>query len=235
MTHQPNPFLRRLWMFLSALFFLPCMAQEESQVSCRFIGLESTAPPPMINVSASGAEITCKIPAGSMSVDTTCYAVDGSITFLSSVDRKPAAIAKIPANVKRAILVFVSGPKNPGALPWRVFVIEDSIKNFPDGGAFVVNFHNQDIRCVIGEAKNQLRPAGSLGVPLPQKRDDFNMAPVVVQFQIGEEWRNGSETMLRFLPGMRYLIFAYLDAKSGRPKVNTFQDTKVDLPTQKPS
>ena len=230
MNRYPT-YLRILWICLLALPLLRGVAQEETKVSCRFICLESTAPPPLICVAA-GVEVACKVTAGSISDEVVCSAQDTVMNFLSTADRKPAATAKIPASFKRAILVFVSGAKTPNALPWRVFVIEDSITNFPDGGALVVNFHNQDIRCIVGEAKNQLRPTGTVGVPLPAKRDDFNMAPVAVQFQLGEKWRNASETMLRFLPGMRYLIFAYLDPASGRPKVGTFQDNKVSAPVQ---
>ena len=225
--------MRIFWFSLLVLVRVPVSAAEaETQVSCRFYSLESPSPPPLLNISASGAEVTCKIPNGSISPEVVCIATGNQITLLSSADRQPAAIAKIPANLKRAILIFVAGPKTPGALPWRVFVIEDSTKNIPDGGAYVVNFHSQDIRCVIGEAKIQLRPAMSTGVRLPEKRDDFNMAPVALQFQLGETWRNASETMLRFLPGMRYLIFAYLDPASGRPKVHTIQDTKIGAPVE---
>lgn len=233
MPHSLFPFNCVFWFCLLIFSGVSGVAQEETKISCRFLCLEATAPPLLVCTSASGLEIECKVPSGSISKETTCYAASNTVTFLSKDDRKPAATAKIPANVTRAIFVFVSGPKTPDALPWRIFVIEDSTKNMPDGGAFVVNFHNQDIRCVVGEAKNQLRPAGSLGIPLPEKRDDFNMAPVAIQFQVGDAWRNASETMLRFLPGMRYLIFAYLDPASGRPKVNTFQDTKVTVPVQK--
>ena len=65
---------------------------------------------------------------------------------------------------------------------------------------------------------------------LPTKRDAFNMAPVVFQFQQGENWRNASESMLRFLPGMHYLMFAFVEAASGRPRIVTFQDAKPPTP-----
>ena len=227
MTRHPISIVRLCWLCLSLICPMTASAQEETKVVCRFLCLENVAPPPLLCVSASGAEVACKVPAGAISGETTCFAVANTMTFLSMADRNPVATAKIPADLKQVILVFVAGLKTPGALPWRVFVIEDTTANFPDGGAFVVNFHKQDIRSVVGNARNQLRPGGSLGIPLPQKRDDFNMAPVAVMFQDGEAWRTASETMLRFLPGMRYLIFAYLDPTSGRPKVATFQDTEV--------
>ena len=231
MASKLTDFMRYLLILPLVIFLSPARAAEEDvKINCRFLCLENASPPPLLCVSASGAEVTSKIPNGAISGESVCYAVENAITFLTPSDRKTAAVAKIPANLKRAILIFVAGPKTPGALPWQVFVIEDSTKNMPDGGAFLVNFHNQDIRCIVGEAKIQLRTGMSSGVGQPAKRDDFNMAPVAIQFQLADKWRDASETMLRFLPGIRYLIFAYRDPESGRPKVRTVEDMKINVP-----
>jgi hypothetical protein len=139
-------------------------------------------------------------------------------------------VANIPAGVKSALVIFVKleKPGTPGAADknagWKVFVIEDSAKSFPDGGAYVANFYPGDIRFVIGEHKGMLKPAGTHGYEMPKQRDDFNMAPVIFEFKSGEKWRIANESSLRFLPGMRYLIFAYVDPVSGRPRINTYQD-----------
>lgn len=204
-------------------------------MSCRFLAMDSAAPPPpLLNVAEEGAEIPCTVTTNTLSAEVACFAKGTVLSFISSGDRKPAANATIPANVSNAILVFVAAAKAPNALPWRVFVIEDSAKNFPDGGAFVANFHNQDIRFVIGESKIMLHPAGFHGFPLPAKRNNFNMAPVVFEFLQENKWRTASESMLRFLPGMRYLIFAYVDPSSGRPRIATFQDFKTSSKPKPP-
>ena len=145
-----------------------------------------------------------------------------------SADRKPAATAKIPNTGKAFILIFVPAPKAPDALPWRVFVIEDSPANFPDAGAFVANFHNQEIRFILGEKKLMLKSGGAHGFASPTKLDSFNMAPVSFEFQQNGTWRVAKESMLRFLPGMRYLFFAYVDPTSGRPRISTFRDLSAD-------
>lgn len=209
-------------------------AQEAENVNCRFLCLDRTSPPPpLIASSGDGIEIPCTVPVSALSAGVACVAIDHTINFLSAADRKPVAKVTIPANLKSAILIFVPAAKAPDGLLWRVFAIDDSIKNMPDGGAFVTNFHSQDIRFVIGESKHMLRPGGSQGVARPDKRDDFNMAPVAFQFLQGETWKDASESMLRFLPGMRYLMFAYLDSVSGRPKVSTFQDLSSTAPVIK--
>jgi len=200
-------------------------AQETRKVSCRFVLFQgAVAPPPLINVFDKGIEVTCTIPANTFSEPTVCFAKSNVIAFISSDDRKPVATATIPEQVKAAILVFVPAVKQPSPLPWRVLVIEDTVKNFPDGGAYVANLYKQDIRFVLGETKVTLKAGTDHGFARPEKRDAFNMAPVVFQFQQDDTWRTASETLLRFVPGMRYLIFAYVDNASGRPRISTFQD-----------
>lgn len=217
--------MRTLSLCLLLLYPALTLADDGRKVDCRFVSLSSDAPPPaLLTTSADGAETPVAVPTGALSAPSPCFSKNNTISFLTAADRTPAATATIPADVKAAILVFVAAPKAPGALPWRVFVIEDSAKNFPDGGAFVANFHSQDIRFVIGETKLMLRPAGSHGVARPAQRDAFNMASVAFQFQQGDTWRDASESMMRFLPGMRYLMFAFIDPASGRPRVVTFQD-----------
>ena len=205
-------------------------AQDVRMVKCRFASLDTDAAmPAMIALSADGAEFPIAVPTGSLSGETACYSKTNNFSFLQAGNHQPAAIASIPENVKSAMLVFIPAPKTPNSLPWRVFVVEDSPKNFPDGGAFVANFHTQDIRFVIGEAKIMLKPGSFSGVSGPTKRDDFNMAPVVFQFQQDGNWRSASETMLRFLPGKSYLMFAYFDTASGRPRITTFQNVRMPV------
>lgn len=209
-------------------------AQDGRKVACRFVCFEGAEPPPpLINVFDKGLEVTCTIPANTFSESVACFARGNVIAFVSSDNRAPVAAATIAPEVKAAILVFVPVAKAPAAapapaapepLPWKVFVIEDTVKNFPDGGAFVANFYKQDVAFVIGENKILLKSGKSHGLARPEKRDAFNMAPVVFQFQQDNAWRTASESLLRFVPGMRYLIFAYVDPASGRPRISTFQD-----------
>jgi hypothetical protein len=220
--------------FLSALLLVPAIisADEARQIHCRFLSFGGNGEPAsIIAVSGKGTEITCPLPTTQISPKIVCFAKDNAIGFISSADRKPFATARIPAAINSALLVFVKTPVKPEAKStapaWRVLVIEDSHKNFPDGGAFVANFYSKDIRFIIGEHKGMLHAAGAHGYAMPKERDTFNMAPVVFEFQQGESWRTANEGALRFLPGMRYLIFAFVDPVSGRPRINTYQDVAL--------
>ena len=200
-------------------------SKDFRKVSCRFLSLDRTAPPPpLLNLGDKGVEVPCTVYTNSLSPATVCHAKGNTLRFVTAAERKPAANATLPANAKACILVFVRAPKTPEGLAWRVFVIEDTIKNLPDGGAFVANFHNADIRFVIGDKKILLHPAGFHGFDMPAKRDNFNMAPVVFEFQRNDVWETVRESLLRFVPGMRYLIFAYVDPLTGRPSLTTCRD-----------
>ena len=221
--------MRTLLLCLSLLSPLVGNGQEFKKISCRFLCLDAENPvPPLLNIGEKGAEIACAVHTAELSPAVVCAAKDQTISFLSAADRKPAATAKIPNTGKDFILIFVAAAKAPDTLPWRVFVIEDSPANFPDGGAYVANFHNQDIRFVIGDKKLMLRSGTSHGFARPTQLDSFNMAPVSFEFQQNGTWRIAKESMQRFLPGMRYLFFAYVDPTSGRPRISTYRDLTID-------
>jgi hypothetical protein len=220
-------------LFLIPLFLLlSCLAraQELRPVQCRFLcfgGAEEELPL-VLSASKEGVDVSCPLSADAISPAIVCFAEGNSIDFVLPDGKTPVAKATIPPSVKSTILVFVATPKKPGeadsATRWRVLVIEDTAKNFPDGGIFIANFFNNDIRFVLGEHMGKLRAGGSRGYARPAERDAFNMAPVIVEFLNEEKWQIANESALRFLPGMRYLIFAYVDPVSGRPRINTYQD-----------
>lgn len=228
--------MRLLSLLLILIHPLVAMADEGRMVNCRFACLDrNSPPPPMLTFSGDGVEIPVSVPTRKISAVTPCFSKNNTVNFLSPGDRTLLAAATIPGNAKSVVLIFVASPKTATSLPWRIFVIEDTDKNLPDGGAYVANFYNQRIRLVIGENKIMLRPAGSHAVSMPTKRDNFNMSPVVFQFQKGDTWMDASESMLRFIPGTRYLMFAFMDATNGRPRIITLQDLKTSTPKPRPA
>ncbi|MEM1085184.1 MAG: hypothetical protein AAGI48_13815 [Verrucomicrobiota bacterium] len=220
------------------LFLLPAtgVAQEEKgkPITCRFISLGNDRPPELLNIGDKDFEAKVKMRAGLISQEVQCMMMGNKLSFISADDRKPAAEAAIPDGIGEAILVFARAPKGgKNKLPWRIFVIEDSPKKFPNGGAHVANFHGGNLRFVIGEQKLGLKAGGSRGVDRPEKRDDFNMAPVIFQFEGKDgKWTTASETRLRFAPGLRYLMLAYVDPQTGRPRITPVKDFKQHAPEE---
>lgn len=226
-------------LLLGMLSILPfgVLAQESRPVQCRFFCFAmASAPAEVLSKSDSGADIHCPLPSSQISQKLTCYAQNQTMAFFSATDHKPLVTATIPASVSDALLIFVQSAGKAGeASQWQVLVIEDSPKNYPDGGAFVANFYSKDIRFVIGEHKNMLRAGGMHGFERPTQRDSFNMAPVVFEFQNKDKWHVANESALRFLPGMRYLFIAYVDPASGRPRIKTLLDTPPLKPQTAPA
>lgn len=222
--------MRAILLFIVFLFSaISLQAEDARPVRCRFLSFGGTgAATTAITMSDKGVEVSCPLSSSGLSPQIVCMTKSNAIPFVSATDKKPLAIATIPSGVSAAILVFVQTPKKaeaPADIPsWRIMVIEDSPKNFPDGGAFIANLYSNDIRFVVGEHKGMLHAAGSHGYAMPAERDAFNMAPVVFEFVQNDKWRIANESSLRFLPSMRYLIFAFVDPVSGRPRINTYQD-----------
>ncbi len=223
-------------ILLSTLFLVSALtgAEDLRQINCRFLSFGGNGElASAIALSGKGEEIICPLSETRISSKVVCFAKNNAISFLSATDRKPLATATIPAGVNSALLVFVrnsSGADAKSPPAWRVFIIDDDKKNFPKGGAYIVNFYNKDIRFIIGEHKGMLQPAGAHGYAMPTERDTFNMAAVVFEFLQGEKWRPASESALRFLPGIRYLMIAFVDPISGRPSVKTYQDLTLPSP-----
>jgi len=213
-----------LVLFASAVGY----AAPPQPVDCRFLCLAGTPqPPPMLHLDGGQVEVPVSVPVNVLSPVVRCFADRGAIRFLSADDRQPVASARIPAGVNSAVLLFLPASTGSAQAPaWRVMVIDDSPAKFPDGGAFAVNLYASEIRLVIGEHKILLPSGRSHGFKRPNQRDPFNMAPLVVEFRDGETWRTASESTLRYVPGNRFLILAYVDPGSGRPRVAVFPDPR---------
>ena len=233
--HLTKPPLMRL---LCICLFVLCSAlgnsQDARKVSCRLLCLEGAAAPPLLlNLSAKGTKIPCIIPPNTFSAPVICHAKGDAITFLTASDLKPAALATIPANVKTAIVVFAPAANANDSPPWRTFVIEDFPANFPDSGALVANFCSQDVRFTIDDNPVTLHTGMAHTFDRPKNLDAFNMGPLLAEFHQDDSWRTVNENLLRFAPGMRFLIYAYFDDASNRARIATCQDIPVTKPAPK--
>ena len=191
----------------------------------------------------AGSEATCPLSTTMPSDPVRIGAINGVIRFFRKAAApaagegtapaanapaplpQPVAIATLPANCDRALLLFVPEKQADGRL-YNVVVIEEVSATFPGGGAFVCNLYNSNVRFVVGEHKMQLGSRKVLHLPMPKQRDDFNMATVAVQFEDNKgSWRTATETRLRFTQGLRQILVTFLDKTSGRPRLRTFTDT----------
>lgn len=210
-------------VYLLGVFgFCIYIASAGREVECRFLAFHGGSPS-LLGLSPTGEQSPIDIAAEEISAPVK-YMTDDSnrLIFTNSKDpKKVVAEVALPASAQSVILVFIPTATEE-SLPWKVMVIEDSVAHFPDGGAFVVNLQPQDIRFTIGEIKLMLKSGSAHAIPKPKKVDDFNMAYTQFEFFKNEKWSIASESVQRFIPGLRYLMFCYLDHKSGRARVETY-------------
>lgn len=216
--------------FIGLVFSQHALTQEARNVECRFLlfppGEELDS---VIARAPESEDVSCPVSSSDFSAPLSLPVINNRIAFFSTDGKTPLATAIVPSTATSAIVILLKSPvaAAQAAPTWKALVIDDNKKNFPKGGAYVCNLFSGDIRFVIGEHRGILKPGGIHGYQMPEKRDDFNMAPVIVQFFLEDKWIIANESGLRFLPQIRYLIFAFVDPASGRPRIMTFRDLKV--------
>jgi hypothetical protein len=158
---------------------------------------------------------------------TLLHPQEGRLPLFHADDRSVACTVVVPSSIRRAILILMPGETQRSM---RAVLVDDISGRFPDAGACVVNLSRVHIRMAVGEHRALVSPGADHPLGCPQERDDFNMAQLLFQFERDGAWRTASETRLRFAPGMRHLILAEHDPRSGRPRVRTFTDAAVPRP-----
>lgn len=192
-------------------------------VDCRLLWFDHRVAPPVLwHAAEGGEELRLEMPGrGTLGPEIRCHSAGGVMAFRVG-DSERTIKARVPNGTDEAILIFLPVGGGDGPPRQRIFAVDGSEENFPPGGAVVANFYHREIRFALGEHRIRLRPGGSHGAERPEELDAFNMAPLLVQFRQGEGWRTASESQVRSVPGMRYLILAYVDPGSGRPRIATF-------------
>lgn len=207
------------WLGLSVFL----SAQEKQSIECRFIALDQK-PAPLVNKADEGQETPIEVLSSQISKPINCVAIDGRLSFLDKNTGKPVASLAVPKKLKKAILVFIKNPKKEGE-DWKIFPFENTPEAYPPGGARVINLHGSEIRVLLGKKGKTLKRFESAPFTRPEERDKFNMARVTFQFKNKkEEWVTVENTGYRFVPPRRFLIFAYLDPNTKRPRVKSLGD-----------
>jgi hypothetical protein len=240
--------MRAIFFPLALLLFPALHAAPNRPVECRFLKLGSGGGLNAVIVSPEkGQDITCPLSSSGVSTRITCPARENVIHFLSDGDKDELVVATIPPTMKSALLVFFRTKATPAKVEeveevkeseqdvgtttavaeetvWQVLVIDDAARNDPTDGGLVGNCYPAAMRSRIGAGPETLATMETRRFATPTEKDDFNMAPVILELNDGESWKKASESSLRFLPGSRYLLFLYPDESSGRPRVAMIQE-----------
>lgn len=163
--------------------------------------------------------------------------IDGSLSFFTSqtVDPKNpaatlAATVKVPPTVTSMIVLVVPGPKDAKP-PYRMLVLDDSLKAFPKGESRVVNLTPVEFAMEVGEHKLKIIPGQITPVPKITKVDEFNQAQTNFYFKQGTSWAVFAERQMQYIDRLRRVFLIYTTPGAVQPDIRTLVDT---LPTIAP-
>jgi hypothetical protein len=134
-----------------------------------------------------------------------------------------AASVQLPPDLKRAIVVVLPAPA--GNKPaYRMLVIDDSEKAFPNGESRVLSLVGVETAIQAGEHRLPVHPGKITKVPPVRKVNEFNMAQTNYYYQQGGSWVNFAERQLQYLDACRRLFIIHATPGALQPTVTTIVD-----------
>lgn len=162
--------------------------------------------------------------------------VDGTLVLRDKATVDPenpaagvAAAVKLPAGLKRAIVVVLPSPPD-SKIPYRLLLIDDSENAFPKGESRVLSLLGVETAVQAGEHKLPLHPGKITGVPPVRKVNDFSMAQTNFYYQQGETWIPFAERQLQYFDVVRRLFIIHATPGALQPTVTTIVDTFTGTP-----
>ena len=161
--------------------------------------------------------------------------VNGSLVLYDKADIDPknpaaslAASVKLPPSIRRAMVVVLPAPA--GSKPaYRMVLIDDSAKAFPQGESRVLPLVGVETAIQAGEHRLPVHPGVITKVPPVTKVDEFHMAQTNFYYQQGELWVPFTERQLQYLDASRRLFIIHATPGALQPTITTIVDTKLKV------
>lgn len=144
-------------------------------------------------------------------------------------DGKPqrTIVARAPLGKSvRQLLIFMPADGGADKLPYRILAYDDDLKTFPLGNVRAINLAPVAVRFILGGATTPaIPPLKYARFPHATKVDEYNMYPVVTEFQsAGGEWVKGQSTSWKATSRRREIVITRVDMKYKQPSVQLFSD-----------
>jgi hypothetical protein len=144
-----------------------------------------------------------------------------------------AATAKLPPDLKRAMVVVLPAPA--GTKPaYRMVVIDDSAKAFPKGESRALPLVAVETAIQAGEHRLPIHPGKITRVPPVRKVNEFNMAQTNFYYRQGESWVPFTERQLQYLDAYRRIFIIHATPGALQPSITTIVDTSPAEPPALP-
>jgi hypothetical protein len=160
-------------------------------------------------------------PVEAVAVNGALRICDKPVTAEGKITHPVLATAKLPAGIKRALVILFPAPKDSKE-PYRSLVLNHDLQDFPLGVYRMINISPHPIRGAIArdyiEAKPggvaNLEPAGEPGAVVPVRFEFFDQG----------RWNLLTETRCAIRKDRRWLTCIYQDPVSGRMNIRSIPD-----------
>ena len=156
--------------------------------------------------------------------------VNGSLVLYNKTSIDPenpaeslGASVKLKPNIKQAIVLVIPAPadKKPA---YRMLVIDDSEKAFPNGESLALSLVGVETAIQAGEHRLPIHPGKITRVPPVRKVNEFNMAQTNFYYQKGGAWVAMTERQLQYLDVCRRLFIIHATPGALHPTVTSIVD-----------
>lgn len=221
-------------------FVFPALAQDTAQppVSIRAVLHDPINPiAELFYPNEAGLPTPLEFRPKDLTSPLVMLPVEGTLVLRDSATVDPenpmagvAAAVKLPASLRRAILVVLPAPPD-SKVPYRLLVIDDSEKAFPKGESRVLSLLGVKTAVEAGEHKIPLEPGKISRIPPVRKVNDFHMAQTNFYYQHGESWIPFTERQLQFTDACRRLFIVHATPGALQPSISTIVDTFTGAPS----
>ncbi len=167
-------------------------------------------------------------PVAAVAVNGSLGIHDEPLTVEGKVTHPVLSTAKLPAGMKRALVILFPAPKDSKE-PYRNLVLNHDLQDFPLGIYRLINISPHPVRGAIArnfvEAKPggiaNLKPVGQPGAIVPVRFEFFDQG----------RWNLLTETRSAIRADRRWLTCIYQDPVTGRMNIRSIPDrTPVTVP-----
>lgn len=225
----------RLLSFIAFAGFLPAHAQEKPPpVKVRAVLHDPVHPvADLFYIDAEGKVFPVVFKPQDFSDAMLIQPVNGSLALYdkAAIDpEKPneslAASVAVPVGMKQAICVVLPAPADTKPA-YRMVLIDDSVKGFPDGESRVLSLIAADAAIHAGEHRIVIHPGKITSVPPVTKVDDFHMAQTNFYYRQNGASAAFAERQLQFHDATRRLFIIHATPGALQPTVTTIVDTRT--------
>ncbi len=184
-------------------------------------------------LSPAGGAAEVELFSSSISDEVEATAAGGVLSFGLPGEKegtfRTIATARALAG-PRQLAVFIPGePGREKDAPYRCFMLDDSLANFPMGSTMAVNLSPVAFRFNIGEHDKAVQPGKIETIPMARKTNDRGQVSVIISIADAEAeggWRAVNQTRWFTGTDKRDLAIGYIHPQTAQPTVKCYEDTQ---------